>query len=337
LTVIDAHSHITAPAGVFAYQARLIASGGYPGTKPPVISEQAHRDAMAKHMARIDADGTDLQLLSPRPFHSMHSFGPAKIVDAWTEFVNDMIAAQSALYPGRFRGVAGLPQFQDSSPARCLRELERCVTELGFVGALVNPDPQEGKGEIPGLGDPFWYPLYEKFTELDVPMYVHSAGCFREREPYQVHFLNEETTATIGLLDSDVFERFPGLKVVVSHGGGAVPFHAGRFRSLRLNNGGEDFDTALRRLWYDTCLWSQDSFELLVKVVGPERILFGTETPGTGSGVDPKTGEHLDHMLPYVSASPLLSEEQREDVLHRNAERLFKLIVPAAAAAGTGA
>jgi 4-oxalmesaconate hydratase len=337
LTVIDSHAHITAPAGVFSYQARLIASGGYPGTKPPVISEQAHRDAMANHLARIDADGTDLQLLSPRPFHSMHSFGPAKIVDAWTEFVNDQIAAQAALYPGRFRGVAGLPQFQDTSPARCLRELERAVTELGFVGALVDPDPLEGKGDVPGLGNEFWYPLYEKFVELDVPVYVHSAGCFKEREPYQVHFLNEETTATVHLLDSAVFDRFPTLKVVISHGGGAVPYHAGRFRSLRLNNGGEDFDVALRRLWYDTCLWSPEAFELLVKVVGPERILFGTETPGTGSGFDPKTGRHLDNMLPYVSTSPLLSEEDRTAILSENTRKLFKLDVPAEVPAGTGA
>jgi 4-oxalmesaconate hydratase len=324
--VIDSHAHISAPAGVFAYQARLIASGGYPAVTPPAISEQAHRDALAKHLARVDADGTDLQLLSPRPFHSMHSAGPAKIVDAWTSFVNDMIAAQVALYPGRFRGVAGLPQFLDSSPARCLPELERCVTELGFVGALVNPDPLEGKGDVPGLGDSFWYPLYEKFCELDVPLYVHSAGCSREREPYQLHFINEESIAVISLLDSDVFDRFPALKIVISHGGGAVPYHAGRFRSLRLMHGREDFDVALRRLWYDTCLWSPEAFELLVKVVGPDRIVFGTETPGSGSGFDPATGRHLDNMYPYIAECPLLSEDERQSVLSGNAERLFGLV-----------
>ena len=73
-------------------------------------------------------------------------------------------------------------------------------------------------------------------------------------------------------------------------------------------------------------------FELLVKVVGPERILFGTETPGTGSGFDPKTGRHLDNMLPYVSQSPLLSEQERTAILSENASRLFKLAdVPAVA------
>ena len=79
------------------------------------------------------------------------------------------------------RGPSGrrdrLPQFRDTSPENCLEELERCVTELGFVGCLINPDPVEGDGAPPpGMGDEFWYPLYEKLVELDVPALVHSAS-----------------------------------------------------------------------------------------------------------------------------------------------------------------
>lgn len=327
MTVIDSHAHISAPPQVFAYQARLIAAGGYPHTRPPKISDQAHTDAMANHINRLEKHGTDLQLLSPRPFHMMHSVGPRKIVDAWTQFVNDSIAQQISLFPRQFRGVAGLPQFRGESPAGAIAELERAVNQLGFVGALVNPDPMEGGGEVPGLGDEFWFPLYEKFCELDVPMYVHSAACSSEREPYTLHFINEESIAVISLLDSDVFDHFPDLKIVVSHGGGAIPFQVGRFRSLRLMNGGGSFDDALQRLWFDTCLWSPEAFELLVKVVGPPRILFGTEMPGTGSGIDPQTGQYLDDMLPWVRESSLLSEDQRQAILHDNAASLFKLDV----------
>ena len=327
MTVIDSHAHISAPAEMYAYQARLIASRGYPSTRPPKISDEQHREAVAHHLARLEQHGTDLQLLSPRPFHMMHSLGPRKIVDAWTEHVNDCIAAQVALFPDTFRGIAGLPQYRDSSPANCVAELDRCVTELGFAGALVNPDPLEGDGAVPGLGEEFWYPLYEKFCELDVPMYVHSAGCSAERESYSLHFLNEESIAVTSLLDSRVFDSFPTLQVVISHGGGAIPYQAGRFRSLRLLDGGESFDVALRRLWYDTCLWSPEAFELLVKVVGPERMLFGTEMPGTGSGVDPDTGRHLDDMLPMVRSCALLDDEQRGDILENNARKLFKLDV----------
>jgi 4-oxalmesaconate hydratase len=327
VTVIDAHAHISAPPEVFAFQARLIASGGYPEARPPKLTEQQHRDALAKHLARLDQHGTDLQLLSPRPFHMMHSAQPAKIVGSWTSFVNDVIATHVSLYPKRFRGVAGLPQFRDTSPRNCLSELERCVTQLGFVGALVNPDRLEGMGDVPGLGDEFWFPLYEKFCELDVPLYVHSAGCAKDREPYTLHFINEESTAVISLLDSDVFERFPSLQVVISHGGGAIPYQVGRFRSIRLVYGGEDFDQSLRRLWFDTCLWSREGLELLLKVVGPERVLFGTEVPGTGSGFDQRAGRYLDDMLPLVTGCEFLSPSGKEAILCGNAERLFKLKV----------
>lgn len=339
MTVIDSHGHISAPPQVFAYQARLIASSGYETLGHPKVSAQAHQDALARHLQRLDEQGTDLQLLSPRPYHAAHSIGPWRVVDAWTRFINDCVAAHVSLYPSRFRGVASLPQYLDTSPENCLSELERCVTELGFVGALVNPDPTEGTASntMPGLGDEFWYPLYEKFCELDVPLYVHSAGCRSERESYSLHFLNEESIAVISLLESDVFQRFPGLRVVVSHGGGAVPFQIGRFRSLRLLHGGEDFDISARKIWYDSCLWSEPAFELLVKVIGPERILYGTETPGTGSGVDPASGKHLDDMLPIVLGSPLLSDAERTAILSENTRRLFKLDLPAAVPAGVKA
>jgi len=325
VTVIDAHAHITPPPEVFAFQARLIASGGYPAARPPKLTDDQHRAALAKHLDRLDQHGTDLQLLSPRPFHMMHSAQPRAIVESWTGFVNDVIAAHVSLYPARFRGVAGLPQYQDTSPGGCLAELERCVRELGFVGALVNPDPMEGKGDVPGLGDPFWFPLYEKFCELDVPLYVHSAGCAREREPYTLHFINEESVAVISLLDSDVFERFPTLQVVISHGGGAIPYQVGRFRSIRLLYGGEDFDQSLRRLWFDTCLWSREGLELLLKVVGADRVLFGTEVPGTGSGFDRRAGRYLDDMLPLVNECAFLTPADRQAILGGNAEKLFKL------------
>ena len=323
--IIDAHGHISAPAEVYAYQAQLLASRGNPDSGPPAIAAELHEKALQRHLRGMDEAGTDVQLISPRPFHMMHSVPPARIVDRWTRFVNDMIAEQVRLHPARFVGVAGLPQFRDSSPGNCVAELERCVNDLGFVGALVNPDPMEGQGPIPGLGHEFWYPLYEKFCELDVAMHIHSASCAAERESYTLHFINEESIAVMELVDSGVLDRFPQLRILVSHGGGAIPYHAGRFRAWRIRKGQVPFEDMLRRLWYDTCIYSPEAVELLAKVVGPERMVLGTEFPGTGSAVDPATGRLLDNMRVVIEECPVIDADQQELVLEKNAVELFRL------------
>jgi 4-oxalmesaconate hydratase len=292
--IIDAHGHISAPAEVYAYQAQLLASRGNPDSGPPAIAAELHEKVLQRHLKGMDEAGTDMQLISPRPFHMMHSVPPARIVDRWTRFVNDMIAEQVRLHPARFVGVA-------------------------------NPDPMEGQGPIPGLGHEFWYPLYEKFCELDVAMHIHSASCAAERESYTLHFINEESIAVMELVDSGVLDRFPQLRILVSHGGGAIPYHAGRFRAWRIRKGQVPFEDMLRRLWYDTCIYSPEAVELLAKVVGPERMVLGTEFPGTGSAVDPATGRLLDNMRVVIEECPVIDADQRELVLEKNAVELFRL------------
>lgn len=323
--ILDAHGHVSLPPEVYQYQAQLIASRGNPHAGPPKISEERQLAGMQRTLTAIDAAGTDTQLISPRPYHQMHSIGPKRIIDTWTRFVNDQIAENVRLKPDRFIGVGGLPQYLDGDLTECVRELERCVTELGFVACLLNPDPMEGDGTPPGLADEYWYPLYEKFCELDIPMHIHSASCTSPRESYTLHFINEESIAVMQLLDSNVFKDFPSLKVLISHGGGAIPYHAGRFRSWRARHGREDFDVALRRLHYDTCVYSEEGLDLLLNVVGSDNVMFGTEAPGTGAGMNPKTGRQFDDMLPLVEASPRLNEQQKARVLSGNAIDFFKL------------
>jgi 4-oxalmesaconate hydratase len=176
--IIDSHGHTMAAPEVLAYQAQLIASRGNPDLGAPKISDARLREITEGHIKMMDEAGTDLMLLSPRPYHMMHSIEPEIIVHRWTAFVNDIIHRQVQMFPDRFRGVCGLPQFQGKSPENCVRELERCVKELGFVGCVINPDP--GEGHItppPGMGDEFWYPLYQKMVELDVPALIHPASC----------------------------------------------------------------------------------------------------------------------------------------------------------------
>jgi predicted TIM-barrel fold metal-dependent hydrolase len=96
----------------------------------------------------------------------------------FVEETNDIIAKQVELYPDTFRGVCGLPLTPGVSPKAVLPYLEECIKQRGFVGFLLNPDPGEcGGTETPALGDRFWYPLYEKMVELDIPGHIHSTGC----------------------------------------------------------------------------------------------------------------------------------------------------------------
>jgi 4-oxalmesaconate hydratase len=272
----------------------------------------------------MDKVGTDIQFLSPRPYMQMHSVKPAKVTQLWTAHMNDLIHRTVQMFPKRFRAVAGLPQFRDTSPENCLAELEFRVNEQGFIGCLLNPDPTEADGPPPpGLGDEFWYPLYEKLCELDIPALVHSAGSCSPRESYTLKFINEESIAIISVLGSKVFERFPKLKLIVPHGGGAIPYHMGRFRAWSVRRGGEFFDQQLKRLHFDTCTYDQDALELLFKKVGTKNVLFATENPGTGSAPDPLTGRNYDDLKPVIEAIPFLSDDDKRDIFECNCTRLY--------------
>ena len=203
------------------------------------------------------------------------------------------------------------------------------MNELGFVGCLLNPDPYENSGvEPPALGDRYWYPLYEKLCELDVPAHIHTASSRSERASYSVHLINEGTIAILGLLNSDVFKDFPNLKIVVSHGGGAIPYQLGRFDAPSLRGrGATRFRDRLKLLYFDTVLYTAPALELLIKTVGPDRCLFGSECPGVGSAVDPDTGHTMDHIRPHIEEFDWLSQADRDKIFAGNARKVFKLKV----------
>lgn len=321
--IIDSHAHVVLPADSYKYMAELVASRANPNF-PPTLTDEGVRKAGQSIVDIMDKVGTDIQFLSPRPYMQMHSVKPAKVTALWTKHMNDLIFRTVQMFPTRFRAVAGLPQYRDTPPENCFAELEFRVKEQGFIGCLLNPDPTEGDGLAPpGLGDPFWYPLYEKLCEMDIPALIHSAGSCEPRQSYTLKFINEESIATISLLSSDVFKRFPGLKLIMPHGGGAIPYHMGRFRAWSLRKGEEFFDDQLKRMHFDTTTYDKDALELLFKVVGPDRVLFATENPGTGSVTDPKTGRAFDDLKPVIESIDFLSEQDRENIFECNCARLY--------------
>lgn len=332
--IIDCHAHVSAPAELWAYKAGLLASRGSHGRGKVNVSDDEIREALNKpgnfpkgHLDYIAGHGTDMQLISPRPYQLMQSEKPAKLVHWFTEECNNIIYRQTQLYPKTFAGVAGLPQTAGDPIEKVFPELERCVRELGFAGCLLNPDPYENSAqEAPPLGERYWYPLYEKLCELNVPAHIHGTGSRSERVPYSVHFINEETVAVLGLVNSNVFKDFPELKIVVSHGGGAIPYQLGRFEAPSLKRGGgERFSERLRNLYFDTVLYTQDAVELLIKTVGADRCLFGTECPGIGSAIDPSRGCSMDHVRPMIEQIEWLSAEEKSMILRDNARKVFNL------------
>ena len=329
--IIDCHGHVSPPAELWAYKASILSHRGEHGRRINEITDEeilhyANKVEMAPcgHMDMLHRVGTDMQMLSPRPFQMMHSMKPNRVVHWFTEETNNIIARTVKLIPGKFIGVAGLPQAAGEPITNVLPELERCV-KLGFRGCLLNPDPYEnGPTEAPALGDRYWYPLYEKLCELDIPAHIHATGSQSERTPYTLHFINEESIAVFGLVNSNVFKDFPNLKVLVSHGGGAMPYQIGRFESGSARRG-ESFLEGMRKLYYDTVLYSEEALRLLIKTVGADRCLFGAECPGVGSTIDPKTGRTRDDVKPMIDGFDWLSADDKHAIFEGNARKVFGL------------
>jgi OH-DDVA meta-cleavage compound hydrolase len=334
--IIDCHGHVSAPAELWAYKAGLLSHRGSHGRGRVVVSDDELRAAANKvemapcgHLDMLKLHATDMQLISPRPFQMMSSFEPGRVVHWFTEETNNIIHRQVQLFPDKFIGIGGLPQVGGEPIENTLAELERCVTQLGFKGCLLNPDPYENTGiHPPGLGERYWYPLYEKLCELDVPAHIHATGSRSDREPYTLHFINEETTAVFNLVQSDVFQDFPTLKIVVSHGGGAMPYQLGRFEASSLRPGSKQrFSEGLRNLYFDTVLYTAGALRLLIETVGADRCLFGSECPGVGSATLPGHDHTMDHIAPTIAGFDWLSDGDKKLIFEDNARRLFKLDV----------
>jgi OH-DDVA meta-cleavage compound hydrolase len=151
------------------------------------------------------------------------------------------------------------------------------------------------------------------------------------REPYSLYFVNEETTAVYGFVNSTVFEDFPALKIVVSHGGGAMPYQIGRFNAGTARSGAQEsisnglFIDRMRKMYFDSVLYSKEALELLIKVVGADQILYGSECPGVGSSLNHETGETYDKTVPLIESIDWLSAEDKYKIFEGNAKKVFNL------------
>ena len=337
--IIDSHGHYTtAPASHTQWRDAQIAAFEAGASPPPYpgISDDEIRETLETNQLRLLAErGTDLTIFSPRASAMGHHIGDEAVSRAWARVNNDLIKRVVDLYPDTYVGVCQLPQSPGAPISNSIDELVRCVTELGFIGCNLNPDPSGGHWTSPPLTDETWYPFYEAMTDLDVPAMIHvSASCNPSFHTTGAHYLNADTTAFMQLLQGDLFADFPDLRFIIPHGGGAVPYHWGRYRGIADMLGRPPLrDHVMQNVFFDTCVYHQPGIDLLFEVIDVDNIVFGSEMLGAVRGIDPDTGHYFDDTRRYVEGLELPADALSK-VFSGNARRVFPLLDPRLTAAG---
>lgn len=324
--VLDVHGHVSVPPSANALLPLMLGANtpmpsplSQPGARA-MATEDEFRKAAAGHVTYMDERNIDVQIIGPRPFMMLGWMEP-HLLPAWTRYVNDMIHQQVSWHPDRFLGACQLPQISAAQDlSSCLDELNRCVQEYGFIAAYVSPDPA-GRRTTPGMHEPYWYPLYERVQELGIPLIVHGTNGLDPRyrvvpHNYQLSFVTEQYLAGQFLSHGDVFERYPELRVVICHCGGAL----NRFIPTDHHIAQKDLS---RNLYYDTCAYDVLFLEAAIKQRGVSQMLFGTEAPGSGRAVRPETGKTSDDLIPVISGYDFLTEQDKIEIFNSNPAKVF--------------
>ena len=332
--IIDCHGHYTtAPKALEDWRNKQIANLNTPSLGPKIsdlkISDDELRESIElNQLVKMKERGIDLTIFSPRASFMAHHIGDFNTSATWAAICNELCYRVAQLFPGEFIGAAMLPQSPGVDPRSSIPELEKCIKEYGFVGINLNPDPSGGHWREPPLSDPHWYPIYEKMVEYQVPAMIHvSTSCNNCFHTTGAHYLNADTTAFMQCLTSDLFKVFPDLKFLIPHGGGAVPYHWGRFRGLAQEMKKPLLtEHLLNNIYFDTCVYHQPGIDLLTKVIPVDNILFASEMIGAVRGIDPETGYFYDDTKRYIENSTILSDSDRVKIYEGNARKIYPLL-----------
>jgi 4-oxalmesaconate hydratase len=340
--IIDVHGHYTtAPKALDTWRNRQIAGIKDPATMPSpaalkITDDEIRETIEANQLKQMRERGSDLTIFSPRASFMAHHIGNFAVSSAWAAICNELCFRVSRLFPDHFIPAAMLPQSPGVPPETCIPELDRCVREYGAVAINLNPDPSGGHWTSPPLTDRYWYPIYERMVAYDVPAMIHvSTSCNPSFHTTGAHYINADTTAFMQLIQGDLFRDFPTLRFVIPHGGGAAPYHWGRYRGLAQElNKPLLKDHLLNNVFFDTCVYHQPGIDLLTTVVPVENILFASEMIGAVRGVDPETGHNYDDTRRYIEASTTLTPAQKVQIFEGNARRVYPRLLAALAKKG---
>jgi 4-oxalmesaconate hydratase len=329
MLIIDCHGHQTiVPVAHLEYRKAQKARLDNPSlpnpTKPNMSDDEIREWIEENHLKLLRVRCADMTSCSPRASRMEPHVGDEATSLDWSIACNDLIWRVTDLYPDNFIGVCQLPQTPGGSMNNSISELERCVYELGFVGCNLNPDPSGGHWNSPALTDKYWYPFYEKMIELDVPAMVHVSGsCNPTFHATGSYYIAADTNAFMQFIQADLFKDFPDLKFIIPHGGGAVPYHWGRYRGLADMLEQPTLDGhVMQNVYFDTCVYHQPGINLLFDVIDINNILFGSEMIGAVRGIDPETGHYFDDTKRYVDALNL-PKNNLAKIYEGNARRVY--------------
>ena len=339
---IDIHTHFTTvPDALKDWRDQQIAEyeqhGRHLGAEGLEISDDELVEALTDGQVALQREhGIDISLMSPIAGKMAHHYGDLDTSVTWSRLANDTVHRAVELFPQSFVGVCQLPQSPGAPIDACVEELRRCVNELGFVGCNLNPDPSDGSWAAPPLTDRSYYPLYEAMVELGVPAMVHASMSANPAvHGTCAHYLNGDTTAFMQLCTSDLFSDFPDLKLIIPHGGGAVPYHWGRYRGVVQDQGrGELIDLIGANVFFDTCVYWQRGMQLLVDTLPSANVLFASEMIGAVRGVDPETGHRFDDTRFLLESLSGLDAADLSSIREQNALRVFPRLAAALSARG---
>ncbi|HYZ33217.1 MAG TPA: amidohydrolase family protein [Crenalkalicoccus sp.] len=326
---VDVHSHVLVPEAAHFVAPHLdpatipLARFAVPETQALNRKQEADRRRvftdLAARLAELDAMGLDMQVCAPPPPQCYYTVPLEPAVRA-TRMVNDGIAAFCAERPDRFVGLGSVPM-QDAAAA--VEELERCVGRLGFKGVqvLTNVAGRE-------LSDPAFAPFWAKAEALGALVMLHPNGFTEGQRLSRFYFNNvignplETTIALHYLIFDGVLERHPDLKILAVHGGGYLPAYSGRIdhawgaRSDARGGLPKPPTYYLRKVYFDSIVFTPHQLEYLVRVFGPNRILMGTDFPFDMAEADP---------IGHVAAVEALDDTMRAAIAGGNAQRLLGL------------
>jgi 4-oxalmesaconate hydratase len=329
--IIDCHGHFTTePQKHHDFrQAQVAYAEGKSPERPvyPGISDTELSVIVEGNQLRLQKErGSDLTIISPRASGMGHHIGDVDIATEWATISNDCVQQIVDMFPENFAGVCQLPQTIDGDFKPVIGELERRVDQ-GFVGCNLNPDPSGGRWSAPPIYDEWWDPMWEAMAALDVPAMIHVSGsCERCMHTTGAHYINADTAVFMQLIQGDLFERHPKLRLIIPHGGGAAPYHWGRYRGLSIMLEKPPLgEHLMNNLFFDTCVYHQAGIDTLFRVVDKKNILFGSELLGAVKAVDPETGHSFDDTKRYIDALNL-SMEDRHAIFESNVRRVYPLL-----------